>query len=134
MNEKDRIEQEFLAAFEDGDVSRAHACHCKQCLRQSGHFAVSVDVRRADFSLTSDTGLKWFRSSDFARRGFCANCGSAILWDDGGDRIIVSTGSMDNHGDLKLESHIFVDEKPDYYSISDGLPQFAGYDQPFDGS
>lgn len=62
----------------------------------------------------------------------CGNCGSTLFWDDGGGKIIVSAGSMDTHGDLKLASHIFVDEKASYYSIIDGLPKFAGFDQAFD--
>jgi hypothetical protein len=31
---------------------------------------------------------------------------------------------------LALASHIFVDDKSDYYEIDDGLPQFEGYDRP----
>jgi hypothetical protein len=29
-----------------------------------------------------------------------------------------------------MTKHIFVDDKGDYYEITDGLPQFAGYDRP----
>ncbi len=114
----------------DGPVGPPHACHCAQCLRQSGHFAVSADVKRADFSLIEERGLKWFISSDFARRGFCQTCGSALFWDGGDDKIYISVGSLDQPTGLRLASHIFVDEKADYYEIEDELPKFAGYDTP----
>jgi hypothetical protein len=29
-----------------------------------------------------------------------------------------------------MAKHIFVDDKGDYYDITDGMPQFAGYDRP----
>ncbi len=114
----------------DGPIGKLHACHCGQCVRQSGHFAVSADVQRADFSLVEQAGLKWFKSSDFAQRGFCQSCGSALFWDGGDDKIYISIGSLDQPTGLHLASHIFVDEKADYYEIEDDLPKFAGYDTP----
>ena len=42
----------------------------------------------------------------------------------------IAAGSLDQPTGLKLTSHIFVDDKSDYYEIDDGLPQFAGYDRP----
>ena len=116
----------------DGPVGKLHACHCGQCIRQSGHYAVSAEVKRADFSITQDGGLKWFASSSFAKRGFCADCGSALFWDDGSESINLSIGSLDQPTGLKLASHIFVDEKADYYEIEDDLPKYAGYDTPLD--
>lgn len=115
-----------------GPLEDVHACHCGQCLRQSGHFVVGAGAARADFTLLSDKGLKWFQSSDFARRGFCGECGSALFWDDGSARIGINVGSLDQPTGLKLASHIFVDDKADYYEITDTLPKFAGLNQPFD--
>ena len=73
-------------------------------------------------SRKSDT-LKWYRSSDFAKRGFCSECGSALFWDDGGDQVSLNAGSLDQPTGLKLGAHIFVDDKPDYYEIEDDLPK-----------
>ena len=114
----------------NGPISEPHACHCSQCLRQSGHFAVSAEAKRSDFVVLEDRGLKWFRSSDFAQRGFCQECGSALFWDGGDGNINISTGSLDQPTGLRLASHIFVDEKADYYEIADDLPKYAGYDTP----
>ena len=112
-----------------GSLSDPHACHCRQCRRQSGHHTVTTHLGRANFSLTEDRGLTWYRSSTIARRGFCAECGSSLFWDDGGDQVCISVGSLDQPTGLRLARHIFVDEKGDYYEIDDDLPKFAGYDQ-----
>ncbi|NNF76392.1 MAG: GFA family protein [Rhizobiales bacterium] len=114
----------------EGPVGKPHACHCGQYLQQRGHYAVSADVQRTYFSTTQDRGLKWYESSSFARRGFCKECGSALFWDGGDDKIYISIGSLDQSTGLRLASHIFVDEKADYYEIEDELPKFAGYDTP----
>ena len=94
----------------------------------SSSIVVSPQVKVADFSLTEKRGLKWYRSSTSAKRGFCAECGSSLLWDDGGDHVHVSAGSLDQPTGLSLATHIFVDDKGDYYEIADGLETFpAGH-------
>ncbi len=113
-----------------GPLTDLHACHCGMCRRQSGHFVVATSAKRSDFELTAGESLKWFRSSPSARRGFCAACGSNLLWDDDGDEIGINAGSLDQPTGLKLTKHIFVDDKADYYEIEDRLEKFAGYDTP----
>ena len=115
-----------------GPISDMHACHCGQCRRQSGHYVVGGNAVRADFVLTESRGLKWYRSSAWARRGFCGECGSALFWDDGGDNSGINAGSLDQPTGLALENHIFVDDKADYYDIADSLPKFAGPDRPLE--
>ena len=41
------------------------------------------------------------------------------------DYISVMAGSFDRPSDLHGESHIFVDDKGDYYQIDDDLPKYA---------
>lgn len=114
----------------NGALGDAHACHCGQCRRQSGHFVAATSAKRADFKLTEQRGLKWYQSSPLARRGFCGDCGSALFWDDGGQEVSINAGSLDQPTGLKITSHIFVDDKADYYEITDDLPKYAGYDRP----
>lgn len=113
-----------------GSLSDPHACHCDMCRRQSGHFVAATSAKRPDFTLTEKRGLKWYRSSDWAKRGFCSECGSALFWDGGGDDMSINVGSLDQPTGLAIKKHIYVDEKADYYVIDDQLPKFAGYDQP----
>ena len=54
-----------------GQMRQIINCHCGQCRRTHGHFAAYSSVEKSNFNLMGDTGLKWFRSSDKAKRGFC---------------------------------------------------------------
>ena len=113
-----------------GPLTDPHACHCGQCRRQSGHFTVATSAAREDFKLLKQETLGWYRSSDFARRGFCSTCGSALFWDDGSEYVSLNVGSLDQPTGLKLASHIFIEDKADYYEIDDDLDKFIGSDTP----
>lgn len=108
----------------------AHACHCLMCRRQSGHYVVAISAKRSDFKLTEDRGLKWYRSSDRAKRGFCGACGSALFWDDGGEEVVISVGNLNAPTGLSVHHHIYVADKGDYYAISDDLPQYIDHETP----
>lgn len=117
-------------AFEAaGDSLEADACHCAQCRRWSGHYWASVNAPLASFKVTSGAEkIRWHRSSDAVRRGFCESCGSALFWhpdrnSEHAHMISISAGSLDPPTQLKLTKHIFVRSKGDYYAIADGLPQ-----------
>ncbi|HBK91252.1 MAG TPA: aldehyde-activating protein [Parvularcula sp.] len=111
----------------------ADACHCSQCRRWSGHYWASVNVPLASFKVTKgEDRIGWFRSSDEVRRGFCRDCGSALIWQPdlhpGHSRIIsISAGSLDAPTGVRLKKHIFAGDKGDYYEIADGLPQKVAY-------
>jgi len=102
---------------EDG----VRACHCGQCRRWSGHVWAAVGAR----DLTVEGPLRWYRSSDKAERGFCTECGGALLWrETGGDEVDIAAGALDQPTGLTLQGHIWVADKGDYYPIADGLPQW----------
>ncbi len=109
-----------------------HACHCGQCRRQSGHFVVGTELGKADLEFLEQSGLRWFHASPKtypeARRGFCGTCGSNLFWDGGGEEISLNLGCLDGPTGLRLSKHIYTADKGDYYDITDGLPQFPGYD------
>lgn len=112
-----------------GDRNDVTACHCAQCRRWSGHHWASVNVPANGLVITKgEESLRWFRSSDHARRGFCRECGSALFWhadrlDDHKSRIAIGAGSLDAPTNSMLAVHIFVADKGDYYELKDGLPQ-----------
>lgn len=101
-------------------------CHCTQCRKQSGHHFASTNVPDDQFAVEGEDNVSWFQSSDDARRGFCATCGSALFWKHRKlDYTSINAGTFDNPTGLTAEMHIFVADKGDYYTIADGLPQFA---------
>jgi len=97
-------------------------CHCSQCRRQSGGIWSSAHVAEEALHITGD--VSWYNASPEAQRGFCATCGSFLFWKRSDeDTISFSLGAIDNPTGLKLEKHIFVAEKGDYYDIADGVTQ-----------
>jgi hypothetical protein len=110
-----------------GPLRDVVACHCGQCRRSSGHHVAATAARRDDVAITGE--VTWFGSSPEARRGFCARCGSNLLWErPGSERISIFAGTLDMPTGLRLKGHIFVADKGDYYEITDGLPQAEGRD------
>lgn len=100
------------------------ACHCSQCRRQTGHYWASGDVPVAAVTIDGADEITWYRSSADVRRGFCRICGSFLFWwRDGSASLEIGAGTLDQPTGLKLEYHIFVGDKGDYYLIGDGLPQ-----------
>ncbi len=97
------------------------ACHCGQCRKQTGTYMSATGVLDTDLNIIESRGLKWFRSSRTAQRGFCQECGSVLFWKgDGKDYTAISAGSLDGKTDLKLEGHIYCDDAGDYYEIAGG--------------
>ena len=43
-------------------------CHCTQCRRSTGHFMAATAARQRDFHLLAGEQLRWYASSDSARR------------------------------------------------------------------
>ena len=103
-------------------------CHCSQCRKHSGHYFASTDVPKPALAIEGEDALAWYPSSERVRRGFCRTCGSSLFWDPPArDWIAVAMGAFDARTSTRLERHIFVAEKGDYYEIADGLPQNARY-------
>ena len=134
----------------DGELGAPDACHCSICRKLSGHYYVGTEVSKDTLAITGSENLTWFQSSGKVRRGFCSTCGASRS--HGGlfrmtgkvrrgfcstcgapmffepiyrDWISISMGVLDNPTGVKLALHIFVDDKGDYYEITDGLPQNA---------
>lgn len=118
----------FEGALSDRGVG---ICHCKMCRRfASGPF---VGCRFAGgIRLIEDRGLKWWVSSDWGRRGFCAECGATLFWtdaaraplrDDGRADWSVSAGALDGDPDQIVFHHIFEDHRPGYLTFADDAPR-----------
>ncbi|MDX8442462.1 GFA family protein [Mesorhizobium australafricanum] len=58
------------------------------------------------------------QAPSFAKRGFCKTCGAVLFWKPHQDAYVsVLAGSFDEPTGLQGQSHIFVGDKGDYYSI-----------------
>ena len=83
-----------------------------------------------------DTGItrgaaKFYKSSDFAERGFCETCGSRLIYRAFGDPFVsVEVGSLDRPGDVTPEYHTGVEGRVPWLSIDDDLPRLRTDDNP----
>jgi hypothetical protein len=112
--------------------TEGYYCHCTMCQKNyGGLFMASLKFTGGSFSIVSGQ-LKYYRSSDIAERGFCADCGSPIVFRyDGAADIWVLLGSLDRPGDWPLTAsatwgvvkHVCVESKVSWLSIADGVEQ-----------
>lgn len=104
-------------------------CHCSMCRRAHSHVGAYTTAAR-DSVAVHDPGdaLRWYRSSEQVRRGFCGTCGSTLFWErEGWSKRGICAGSLDAPTGLRAAVHIHVDGKGDYYEIADdGLERRSG--------
>ncbi|QFU09462.1 Glutathione-dependent formaldehyde-activating enzyme [Rhodobacteraceae bacterium THAF1] len=109
-----------------GPLRPVSGCHCQQCRRTSGHYVAATSAPKAQVEIEGE--VRWYQSSDTAKRGFCPDCGSNLFWDGGGDELSIMAGTLDGPTGLELDRHIYVANKGDYYELDDRLPHFEQSD------
>ncbi|MFD1340839.1 GFA family protein [Litorisediminicola beolgyonensis] len=112
-------------SFTASDVpSRAGICHCEQCRRWTGSALIGVTVPRAGLTWQGAEHIAEHVSSDWAKRGFCARCGSTLFFQfTGGDPkwaegTEIPVGLFDDPDGFEIKSEIFIDHKPDSYAFA----------------
>lgn len=101
-----------------GPFRDAVACHCETCRRQSGHYVAATCIDARGLHLLTCERLKWWEVSEKAQRGFCADCGSLMFWrETESENVSVFMGCIDGPTGIKLQNHIFLEEKGDYYDV-----------------
>ncbi len=109
-----------------GEMRPVIVCHCGQCCHTHGHYGAYSSANKSNVEFVNKSGLKWFHSSDFARRGFCQECGASIFYERIESAYIsFAAGMLENPTGIKTIGHIYVDDKPDYYEITDDFSQFS---------
>jgi hypothetical protein len=107
-----------------GPLRDVVVCHCGQCRRQHGAPPSYTAAPWGNIKLGGASHLKWYQSSEQARRGFCRICGSSLFWEPiGSGRVSIAAGSLNKPTGLRTIRHIFVSDKADFYEITDGLEQ-----------
>ncbi|MGI9521635.1 MAG: GFA family protein [Hyphomicrobiaceae bacterium] len=103
-----------------------HICHCTMCQRWSGGVFLGLEaVTQPNF--TSETALGVYQSSDWAERLFCTKCGTSLFWrSQDGAHWVVSAQAIEDGAHCRLESQIFIDEKPNYYNFAEPTQTLTG--------
>jgi len=108
-----------------GRLNAVTYCHCSLCRRWHGHVGAYTAVDRDAFRLTEARGLKWFTVSEIAKRGFCSECGSSVLFDEKPlSKMSICAGTLDAPTGIREKAHIYVGSKGDYYDILGELAQY----------
>ncbi|MEM9222709.1 MAG: GFA family protein [Pseudomonadota bacterium] len=104
-----------------------HACHCSTCRRWSGGVYMGIEVSDIRFEPQGNEKLGVFRSSEWAERLFCRECGACLIWRmSDGSYQVVSIAALDPQEDLPLGSELFVDERPSGYAFAGNVQQLTG--------
>jgi hypothetical protein len=116
-------------------TTMAH-CHCSMCRKHHGTaFATFVAGPLDAFRWHSgEDRLESYRSSERGMRSFCRTCGAVgpLLMHEMGLAVFPAGNLVDDPG-IRPQLHLFVASKAPWYSITDALPQHAGYPPEFGG-
>ncbi|HEY3178325.1 MAG TPA: GFA family protein [Casimicrobiaceae bacterium] len=98
-------------------------CHCRMCRKSQGHVGAYAAAPKNALRLIESRGLKWYRSSDVARRAFCSECGGTLFWEGiEQETISIAAGTLDSPTALKTVVQIYVNDKGDYYDLDAAIP------------
>lgn len=101
-----------------------HFCHCRLCQKAFGNvFAVFGSLPRAALRFTRGTP-QLYRSTQYAERGFCRNCGTPLTFAYlKSDWIAVAIGSLDHPEAVRPEMHWGIESQVPWLALHDGLPR-----------
>jgi hypothetical protein len=106
-----------------GALREVVVCHCRMCRKAHGHIGAYTASARDALRLVEARGLKWYRSSAQARRGFCSECGATLFWEgDGRDTMSIAAGTLDEPTGLATALQIHVASAGDYYPVDASTP------------
>ena len=105
---------------------RGVICHCTMCKRHSGAPALSFVHFPASSFIWVRGEPALYQSSEFAQRGFCANCGSTLSMHEEvlADRMLIAVGSLDEPNQVHIDDHVWTKDQISWFRIDDGLPRF----------
>ncbi len=109
-------------------------CHCTMCQRYSGAPILEGTTFPIDAFRFTKGEPKFYQSSKIAKRGFCANCGSPIMfkgiigaWTD---FVVLTTGSLDEPWKFPPTYHLGTESSLPWLKIVDDLPRTKCIDSP----
>jgi hypothetical protein len=97
------------------------ACHCDMCRRWTG--GPLLALRSKDVTWDGEDKIKTFTSSDWAERGFCSVCGSALFYrvtapGPHQGAMHLAFGTLDDQSGFDVNLEFFIDKKPEAYTLA----------------
>lgn len=101
------------------ELGRATICHCRMCQKAFGSFFGPLVTAR---------GIEWTRgapatwaSSNKVKRGFCAQCGTPLSYDWGGE-LEIAIGTLDNPEAAAPVLQVNPADRLSFFASLHGLP------------
>lgn len=112
--------------FKVDEVHTNHsACHCGMCRKWSGG-SPFFGVRTKGVSFEGEENIGRYSSSDWAERGFCKSCGTALFYYlKPANAHMMSVGAFDDSSMFHMSSEIFIDDKPEGYAFAGEHPRLT---------
>ena len=93
-------------------------CHCDMCRKWGGGPALALQCG-TEIEIEGRGKLNVFASSDWAERGFCANCGTHLFYRiKGSGEYSIPAGFFPELKGLEIEVQYFSDQRPGYYCFA----------------
>lgn len=106
--------------------SQVDACHCGMCRRLGAGPFFSVNANQP-VAFEGENALEVYVSSDWAERGFCKRCGTSLFYRmRNGQHGSLNPFTIEDSVDFTFAAEIFVDDKPDFYSIGGAARSLTG--------
>ncbi len=116
-----------------GPLRDVMICHCADCRRIHGHVGAHTATKWSDLAFTEERGVRWYASSESARRAFCRQCGAGLLFDmHGRDIVSICVGTLDGATGLNTALHIFQGSAADYEAGDGSAPRRQGWPEEGD--
>ncbi len=110
-------------------------CHCRMCQRFTGGQIVAGAMFLIEAFRFTQGDLKYYRSSAIAERGFCADCGSSMIYRavvkaPWSDWYWVLLGSLDKPENFVPTMHFGIESQVPWFDVHDDLPRVRYKDSP----
>ncbi len=113
-------------------------CHCRICQRSSGAPVTVGSTYPIEAVQFTKGEPKYYKSSPFAERGFCANCGSSLTYRPlrppvtpaWANWILIYTGSLDNPAPNVPTWHLGVESQMPWLDIHHARRRVRSQDSP----
>lgn len=107
-------------------------CHCRICQRFTGSTMSAYTAFPSSSVRFTGAEPKYFTSSPIARRGFCATCGSSLVYHmtrpHEAAHLVIFTTSLDNPQDFAPAAHNGMESRLSWFEILDDLPRTRSED------
>jgi hypothetical protein len=105
---------------------RGVICHCSICRRHSGSLMLAFVHFPADAFAWFTSEPKRYRSSEFAERGFCPECGATVSMHEEAlpDRVQICIGTLDKPESVHVDDHVWTQQRVGWFDVRDDLPRF----------